>query len=348
MNEKQYKRVFILGSGFSKSFCSEMPTMKNLEDAIFKKERIGPILENYDTLFQYVEDFNKIDKSGKFGFKSIENLVTTIFSRRIFGSFSDEINTKELQYQILRYIYNSIHPFHVDDEAQKIMLNFLKICGSEHYPENSYKGKNLIVTYNYDLLMEEILRTIRTNYHIDYSIELANYTQFSNDYYPSNTRPLQILKLHGSFNWFQTLGSANIDISSIFQVDPWDENHIIYSEDNPLFIPMSHGKEIFLHGSLYNFIWAKAFNYIADADEIYVIGYGFPDSDINNLLYIYPYQRKIKKIVVLYENETDSNYKKLVEIFGKNKILIKDAKEFIEENYRAFYSFNNISRIIGV
>ena len=103
---------------------------------------------------------------------------------------------------------------------------------------------------------------------------------------------------------------------------------------------MAHGKELFLHGSLYNFLWAKTFQYLHDAEEIFFIGYGFPETDINNLLYFSdPYlKRKIEKIVVLYRKNVKQNLKRLGNLFGPEKIINMDAKQFIKDN---IFQFNH-------
>jgi len=99
---------------------------------------------------------------------------------------------------------------------------------------------------------------------------------------------------------------------------------------------MAHAKELFLHGTLYNTLWVKANYYLQNADEIYFIGYGFPETDIDNLLYFYQFKDKIKNIIVYYSKDKLSEFKRLERIFGTNKILNIDAKEFISKNYENF------------
>ncbi|MCD6441582.1 MAG: hypothetical protein J7L86_07375, partial [Candidatus Marinimicrobia bacterium] len=105
------------------------------------------------------------------------------------------------------------------------------------------------------------------------------------------------------------------------------------------FIPMAHGKELFLHGTLYNFLWVKAFNYLSDAREIYFIGYGFPETDINNLIYFWQFRNKIKNIIVYYENDNDPELSRLRKLFGSNVVKNVDAKKFLSDNMHIFYRF---------
>jgi len=337
----QYKRVFVLGSGFSKSFSSQMPTIKNLTEAIFKKEIIGPLRPDCTTLFKYINTFNEINDKNENNINKIENLTTTIFSRRIFESQLEEQYYEQLKYEILRYIYFSIKPHKIDRENKEILQKFLEACTKEHAKGSSFVGKNLLITFNYDLLLEEFISNYgpKMGVNIDYGIQFNEHTIFSHVGIKYSTRPFQYIKLHGSFNWFKAKGASSIDINSIFKVNPWDENSIIYENDNPIFIPMAHGKELFLYGTLYNFLWVKAFNYLSDAREIYFIGYGFPETDINNLIYFWQFRHKIKNIIVYYENDNDPELLRLRKLFGSNIVKNVDAKKFISDNMQIFYTF---------
>lgn len=339
---QKFRRIFVFGSGFSNSFCSNMSTLSKLTKSLFNKETIGEIsIDDFTELFSLVDKFKKIDKS----ICTIEKLTTTIFSRRIYSDSLEREKYNKLQYQIKRYIYKEIDKWEVDKDSEEILKDFLKVCYKKHKPTSSYLGKDLIITFNYDLLIEKFMNKMvetdevpnRILVYPEYIVNLPKHINLPKRIMPKpHTEPIYIIKLHGSFNWFQAKGSNNIDISSIYIVNPWDESRVIYDNDNPLFIPMAHGKELFLYGSLYNFLWARAFQYIHDAEEIYFIGYGFPETDINNLLdFSDPMlKRKIKNIVILDKSDDEKEKERLKRLFGfgDDKVINKDAKEFIKEN----------------
>jgi hypothetical protein len=147
--------------------------------------------------------------------------------------------------------------------------------------------------------------------------------------------PIEYLKLHGSFNWFKAKGDDTdiFNANAIYHVDENDENYAIHKTDVPVFIPMAHSKESFLNGSLFTTLWARANDRLKNADEIVFIGYGFPFTDINNFSFFLEYKGKITKIVV-YEQPDSVNLDRLKLIFGADKIINMDAKQFIEENYQ--------------
>lgn len=336
---QKFRRIFVFGAGFSNSFCNKMPTLTDLTKSLFNKENIGEISTNdYTELFNFVDKFKQIDES----ICTIEKLTTTIFSRRIYDSPIEKEFYARLRYQIKRYIYKSIDKWEVDKENEQILRDFLIRCRVCLGLKKYIKKTNLIITFNYDLLIEKFIHKMvdenqgskRILGHPEYIINLSKHDRIHRSMPKPHTDPIHIIKLHGSFNWFQVKGSKNIDISSIYIVNPWDESRIIYDNDNSIFIPMAHGKELFLYGSLYNFLWARAFQYIHDAEEIYFIGYGFPETDINNLLYFSDsiIKRKIKKIVIFDNSDNQNELERLKKLFGDRKVINKDAKKFIQED----------------
>ena len=99
---------------------------------------------------------------------------------------------------------------------------------------------------------------------------------------------------------------------------------------------MAHAKELFLYGTLFNILWAKATYYINHAKEIYFIGYGFPESDINNLLMFLKNKKKIKEIIVYYPDKKDEDLNRLIQIFGKKIVKNINALDYLAENSERF------------
>lgn len=338
----EFERVIVLGSGFSKAFSNKIPTIKDLSSKLFTDDWFKNKID-----FKELGKFSKIFKSINYNtedFKTIEKVATAIFSDRMSYDFKEKEKSERLKYQLMKFIYLNLKDFKIDEFSKKTMLDFLKYIILEHSDEGSYYGKNLLITFNYDLLLEDFLKNTQAMlgpYHLadiyfDYGINLQNYNKLSIQEESNKSKALLFLKLHGSFNWFKVKGIDEENIHSIFQVDPDDKNYEIHHNDIPIFIPMAHTKELFLHGTLYNTLWAKAKNYINKASEIYFIGYGFPETDINNLLYFHSLKNKIKKIIVKYDEPGDNNLSRLISIFGKNKIVNINAVEYLRENSHKF------------
>ncbi|MBN2460161.1 MAG: SIR2 family protein [Candidatus Cloacimonetes bacterium] len=311
-----------------------MLSMKDLTQRLFKKNNFfrnganRELKELVDTFKSFQTDVRNI--------LSIENITTTIFSKRVFRDFYEEERYKRLQIQILQFIYENLRDNRIDPQKEKFLLDFLLYAVQK--PGISGTRKNLLITFNYDLLLEDFLKKNQSelNLWIDYGVKLRYYLSYPERKKDSDLVPFQLLKLHGSFNWFQAKGSSDANINSIYQVDPDDENFFIHQNDVPVFIPMIHAKELFLKGTLYNTLWVKAAYYLEQAQELYFIGYGFPATDINNLLFFGKYRDKIKKIVVYYEEDRENEIMRLQQLFGPDRVISCDAITFLRNNYLSF------------
>jgi len=71
------------------------------------------------------------------------------------------------------------------------------------------------------------------------------------------------------------------------------------------------------------------------ADEIAFLGYGFPATDIGNLLFFLEYKPKIGHVVVLEPDDESGqrSLKRLQHIFGKDVVRNQDVKDFLAETY---------------
>lgn len=306
------KKAFILGAGFSKSFCNDMPAINDLTDKLFD-EKLQPQTE-YPQLCDFIKNYyNKGSQSP--AIRDIENISTAILSKKIFKNDAEKFKFEILRYQILKIIHDKIKGHNIDTEEKKTLLKrFVNLCN---------EGKNnTLITFNYDLLIES------TDEWITYGV--------TNSYPATAIRqrlggPTEYIKLHGSFNWFRAKGTTEQDMHYIYRVDKQDDEYSIHSDDVPVFIPMAHTKDSFLNGSLFNTLWAKASEALRVADEIYFLGYGFPTTDLSNLFYFLDYKEKIKKIVI-FDNPESENYKRIKSIFGSSVVIKQDAFEFISNH----------------
>ena len=332
-SRNKYDRIFILGSGFSKAFSSSMPSVADLTAKLYDNSvQKGNELQGFlDTL----TEIPTVEAS-----KTIEDITTIIFSKKVFNNVSEEDRYSKLRNQLLLFIYKEIAEYSVDEEAKSVLIKFLEACCCGNDPnEGTNWGKNLLVTFNYDLLIEEMFAEHVGDYKIDYGIKFNQYTNFNIEPSSGGRFLTEYIKLHGSFNWFKAKGASDNNITSIYTVDKHNPNWFIHEDDIPEYIPMAHSKELFLHGTLYNTLWVKANYYFNNAKEIYFIGYGFPDTDFNNLYYFYQYKEKIKAVIVYYNNndkKQHEEYVRLVNIFGNNIITNIDAKEYIANNVQNF------------
>ncbi len=323
-----YRRIFVLGSGFSKSFSHRMPVLKDLTDAFFSDTSQAPgSLRTYAA--RYYELSNHDPQVHDF-----ESLGTLLFTKSIFQDFNEELAFLRYRTEYMKFVHDAIVGFGPDKAALPILQAFLNRCAYTPGAMSNFRD-SLIITFNYDLLLEDTLGRLSLNTAsnpsgpagVDYSVEFNRY---------SGERParldsmscVDVLKLHGSFNWFRAKGSTRNDISQIYRVEPGEPEAQLHRGDPPCFIPMSHAKQAFLEGTLFNTLWARAAMLLGEAEEIHLIGYGFPKTDLSNLLFFLDYKERIRRITVR-EPEGSPGLQRLRSIFGSDVVLNADAKEYV-------------------
>ena len=327
MQSNCYRRIFVLGSGFSKSFSPRMPTLRDLNELI----PFG-IPDEFPHLRDYCKRFLELC-NGDNEYLGIEPLATSILSAQIFPGERERLYHASLRFELLRFIASMIRSDNVlDDSSAAILKQFLKTCEND---SDSGERDTLLLSFNYDTLIESMIasdKELRESVSVDYGVKIDPADRSAKR--GKKTRTIDLIKLHGSLNWFPVKGASDeLDLKNVCEVEPQDRSFPIYCEDTPIFIPMAHAKESFLRGSLFNLLWSKADYYLKNAEEIYFIGYGFPKTDINNLEFLLRHRDRFKKVVVL-DSKGWLDLQRLQKLLGNELVECSDAKVFIEKCLR--------------
>ncbi len=317
------KTIYILGSGFSKSFSENMPTMYDLTERLFRLEE-----EQFRNLIKFVHNlYEKSNHLGEFG--DIENIANIIFSKRIFKDFEEQLDYEKLRFELIKFIYQEIRQQEIDHSKADVLYKFLHNCA---YQDD--KEEDVVFNFNYDLIIESLLKEKRKENHrpnieVNYGLQFERYEQEKEGkYFQNDQLYLTMLKLHGSFNWFRAKGSESNDIRNIYMVHEHESSFSIHANDIPSYIPMTNVKSQFLTGTLYNTLWTKAIDYLNRCEEIVLIGYGFPRTDLNNMALLLDYKDKITAINV-HHPTTNDKLQRLKQVFGEQTVQNMDAKDFI-------------------
>ena len=324
MQSNCYRRIFVLGSGFSKSFSPQMPTLRDLNELI----PFG-IPDDFPHFRDYCKRFLTLC-NGDDEYLGIEPLATSILSAQIFPSERERLYHASLRFELLRFIASVIRNDNaLDESAVAILKKFLVSCEND---STSGSRETLLLSFNYDTLIETAIANdaeLCEQVSVDYGVKIDPADRSAKR--GMKTRTVDLIKLHGSLNWFPVKGASDeLDLKNVCVVEPQDRSFPIYCEDTPIFIPMAHAKESFLRGSLFNLLWSKADYYLKNAEEIYFIGYGFPKSDINNLEFLLRHRDHFKKAVVL-DSVDRHDLLRLQKLLGESLVESCDAKEFLEK-----------------
>ncbi len=286
-----YRRIFVLGSGFSKSFCPQMPTLRDLNERIpFGIPDEFPHLREYCTRF--LELCN-----GQPDYLDIERLSTSILSAQIFPGVRESLYHSSLRFELLRFIASEIrHDKGVDAESAAVLRKFLGGC--ENCPGEGVRD-TLLLTFNYDTLVEDVIAAdpeMSSRVAVDYGVRIDPADRSA--VRAPRTLTVDLIKLHGSLNWYPVKGASDpLDLKNVCQVEPCDRSFPIYREDTPIYIPM-------------------------------FLGYGFPKTDMNNLEFLLRHRERFKKVVV-FEPENSPVLGRLQRLLG-SLVVSRDAKDFLE------------------
>jgi len=319
-----FQTVLVLGSGFSKSFCPSLPTLKDLDGRLFR-----PLGSEFAQLEQYCKDFAALCNRQS-EYLKVEDIATAILSAQVFPGEEDRLRHEALKFQLLRFIQRSMRQHHpLAPEAASTLGAFLSDCAQPVSPDS----RTLLISFNYDLLIEEQLRAQKLPCEVDYGIALAS-ADIPHTENVNSASTLHLLKLHGSLNWYRLKGATLLsDLRSACRIDDDDPSYPLYQHDNPIFIPMAHAKDSYLRGSLFSLLWAKAEYHLARARDIHFLGYGFPRTDINNLAFLLRHRERIRSVVV-YEDDDPIELDRLRRLFGQNTVINQDARNWIATHIR--------------
>ncbi|EAI6362187.1 hypothetical protein CDX27_05930 [Campylobacter coli] len=301
--------VFFFGAGFSKSLNNSYPTLAELSNYFLEN---GFIYEN-----------EKIYKD------NLEQLLTYLITPLPFKTREDILRDEASYLEKI----NKISKFFIEllktkeiDKNNKYILNL-----SQYINDN----KCTCITLNYDLLLEEILFLTHKidSYDVFYKIPIKQIDERkntkSNNYgfnfyqgdFNINNNFVEIIKLHGSINWYCDQAYSNSQIYSFMEkVDRYKDE--LFVDLKPLIIPPILDKTNNYNHILLRSLWKKAFKAIQKAKNIYIYGFSFPITDLS-VVYLFKSALQNKQDYKIYvintKRDIDDKKKRYKEIFGEEK-----------------------------
>lgn len=269
------QNVFILRAGFSRAagyplisdFKEKMIEAREwLEDQgrTHELESVKKVLEfreNAGKACEYV-NFEPNNIEHLFSLASAQDLTTMSHIQRAIAatlSYSDYVYRKACPAYALTTIANpgekSPEGF-MDTTVASIYGHFVRLLVGRL---TTNTVKNSVITFNYDLLLEDALSEDRSLIFDDIDF-----------------RDLEILKLHGSINWVQQPERSFVE-GSVHALEYVGYEGLWRNNETPLLIPPTWNKV--LTDERLRDSWNLALRALKNADRIFIIGFSFPPTD---------------------------------------------------------------------
>lgn len=265
-------RVFVLGSGYSRAATGDelanYPTLSRLSELVISEIRAN-------------EETNSIAKSllkwnlPPYILNNIEYLLSFLWEDQPWHDDVEKYHTKAMYFYVVKIIQDIFikQPISPIDEAIQL---------AEYWRDNL----STLISFNYDMIVENIalkvISDLNSRLEILYQIPITHVSarkgKYGLDTYPPQ-KNFSLLKLHGSINW---LYSADQSFSGqpiywVFKAEEIKE----HDDLNPVIIPPVMDKsKFYLHSGLKR-QWRLAKEALANAQEIYFIGYSLPETDLS-------------------------------------------------------------------
>lgn len=321
--------VFFLGSGFSKAIDNNYPVLSELSQEIHnnlntEKESVG------------MHYRNEIPKQYK---DNIETLLTFLSSKLPYKTavqnLADEALYMDIANQISIYFENKDINLDNNDSIYKL---------------GQYIVKNDItsITLNYDTILEKVIinylskhtgnsgQVVQMNNHYEkfYNIPITNLrnragdSHFITDMNGKGPQFPKILKLHGSINWLYTGNSFN---EPIYCKDfTYDDNEFEYLKVglNAMIVPPVLDKSRAYNHIILESLWKQAFDKLINAENIYIIGFSFPPTDLS--------------VRYLFQSALSNNYKHPnIFVINTAEAIEETSKNYCKDRYEEIFKGYN-------
>ena len=291
------KTVFILGAGASKQ--AGVPLMGeflDVADAIWKEGKITDKDKvHFERVFRAIGKLQMLHSKSQLDLVNLEAVFSTFemasMLKKLPGFEQDEL--PDLITSMKRVIVVTIekmlkYPFSSGyAKAAEPYGDFCKLIKELKEGRNNAPDLS-IITFNYDIAVDHAL--YYNNLGPDYHLRAHAGTE----------RSVSLLKLHGSLNWgsstkhdqiipynlkdyFKDYSFRNI-LSNVSEVTLgigshlYDQRERLEVKGDPVIVPPTWNKSRY-HSELTE-VWAQASNELEEAENIFVIGFSLPDTDI--------------------------------------------------------------------
>ncbi|MFA5146951.1 MAG: hypothetical protein WC515_06245 [Candidatus Omnitrophota bacterium] len=288
--------VFILGAGASKEAGAPlMADFLEKADELRKTDNLGEYKSDFDDVFNAISALQPVHSKSELNLDNIESVFAAFEMGQLINMLPNlsKNNTDSLLLSMKRLIYKTLEKtilFPVEDQniyPPNSYNDFVELITKLN--ANANHNRCSIITFNYDIGLD---------YALNFHDHPANYC-LSEDFKQGF---VNLFKLHGSVNWAKCSKCGEIvpfSISDYFKNHHFHFLHGIESvhldfvsklstsglthcqeliKSEPVIVPPTWNK--MLHQQDLSKVWSRAAAELRNAENIFILGYSLPDSDL--------------------------------------------------------------------
>jgi len=171
-----------------------------------------------------------------------------------------------------------------------------------------------VLTFNYDLLVERVVEEWEPSvtgsdlYPVPLVERDAVGAAARTGYAEARQPSFELYKLHGSINWFHSPSNSTGPITvpagrPTATTSEGQRQRYLYSDLRPLVVPPTTTKSAFYGGDAMRALWRNASEALKTTDQLVVIGYSFPPSDLQVLTMLRQALPRRARILIVTRDE---------------------------------------------
>ena len=314
MNSLDNRKVYILGAGFSKAF--NLPTANELLKQLVEDcDNIGFVHQINTTCTNFFPSF----RDAFANYPNVEDFFNYYYSLvnyySLFGSGPNDYVVSfipEFLFEVSKFLTKRI--LSVDSKKEVYIQYFLR----------GLNPRDVIITFNWDNLIETFLDKYRIPYSFNYS---------------PNSQEILLLKLHGSIDWVKTKKSSGqlLSFLKLYDYKEKGEDWGVYREPSvrhyevikeakeiPFFIPPIAYKDESIKPLAS--LWEQAYNILRVYKNKIYIGYSLPKEDTLARVFFSTY----RPFAIMEEDNTVLN----------ETIIVVNPDEDVEKHFKKYCANN--------
>jgi hypothetical protein len=273
-----HNRVFLLGAGFSCAISSEMPTMKDLSNAV--EESIA------------AKGLPPIPGSGTAVSRNFEQWLSYLIESPPWLPESDQLRNRAAFNDVALAVHDVLVARQTAAVANGACPDWLRKLVNYWEVRSS-----TVITFNYDLFIDLVAimnfpgKYGRTPGLISVPDVISRAGTVSS--VSGGQKGLRLLKLHGSLNWrysgpggnpgdvIYDMGLNGADGWSVSGIGPQDDDsERLLSDREPMIVPPAAVKSPYYNNRTLRALWMDSAQALRKADELVMMGFSLPVTDL--------------------------------------------------------------------